>query len=142
MHSRLTKILNSEAIKMISNVMYGYTSATFSGRSAMPLVADSIVECGRRTLSNAIDLANTWGRGEKGRWFGAEVIYGDTDSLFIRLRGRSVPEAFEFGELFCRTVTASNPPPIHLKLEKVYKGSIMQTVRVERLLVFDTYFMS
>ena len=95
----------------------------------MPLVADSIVECGRRTLSNAINLANTWGRDEKGRWFGAEVIYGDTDSLFIRLRGRSVAEAFEFGELFCKTVTASNPPPIHLKLEKVYMGSIMQTVR-------------
>lgn len=116
-----------EAIKMISNVTYGYTSATFSGRSAMPLVADAIVECGRRTLSNAISLANSWGKDENGRWRGAEVIYGDTDSLFIRMRGRSVQEAFEFGEAFCKAVTASNPPPVHLKLEKVYKGSIMQT---------------
>lgn len=113
---------------MIANVIYGYTSATFSGRSAMPLVADSIVECGRRTLTNAIDLAKSWGRDKAGRWFGAEVIYGDTDSLFIRLKGRSVREAFEFGEAFCKKVTASNPPPVHLKLEKVYKGSIMQTV--------------
>lgn len=112
---------------MIANVTYGYTSATFSGRSAMPLVADAIVECGRRTLSNAINLANSWGRDVNGRWYGAEVIYGDTDSLFIRLRGRSVKEAFEFGEIFCKTVTASNPPPVHLKLEKVYQGSIMQT---------------
>jgi len=93
----------------------------------MPLVADSIVECGRRTLSNAINLANSWGREENGRWRGAEVVYGDTDSLFIRMRGRSVQEAFEFGEAFCKAVTASNPPPVHLKLEKVYKGSIMQT---------------
>ena len=115
------------AIKMISNVTYGYTSATFSGRSAMPLVADSIVECGRRTLSNAISLANAWGNDKNGKWHGAEVIYGDTDSLFIRMRGRSVQEAFEFGEAFCKAVTASNPAPVHLKLEKVYKGSIMQT---------------
>ena len=120
---------------MISNVMYGYTSATFSGRSAMPLVADSIVECGRRTLSNAINLANAWGKVANGRWHGAEVIYGDTDSLFIRLRGRSVQEAFEFGEALCNAVTASNPPPVHLKLEKVYQGSIMQTVRLQVLSV-------
>lgn len=93
----------------------------------MPLVADSIVECGRRTLSNAINLANSWGRQANGRWRGAEVVYGDTDSLFIRMRGRSVQEAFEFGEALCKAVTAANPPPVHLKLEKVYKGSIMQT---------------
>lgn len=93
----------------------------------MPLVADAIVECGRRTLTNAINLANSWGKENNGRWQGAEVIYGDTDSLFIRMRGRSVQEAFEFGEAFCKAVTASNPPPVHLKLEKIYKGSIMQT---------------
>lgn len=29
-------------------------------------------------------------------------------------------EAFAFGEEYCRVVTASNPPPVQLKLEKVY----------------------
>jgi DNA polymerase zeta len=38
------------ALKYVANVTYGYTSATFSGRCAMPLLADAIVECGRRTL--------------------------------------------------------------------------------------------
>lgn len=112
-----------------SNSGLGYTSATFSGRCAMPLLADTIVECGRRTLTRAIDLANEWGKMIKGRWQGAEVLYGDTDSVFIRLPGRSVQEAFQFGEEFCRAVTESNPPPVQLKLEKVYLGSIMQTVR-------------
>lgn len=65
------------ALKYVANVTYGYTSATFSGRSAMPLLADSIVECGRRTLSNAIKLANNWGKSHK-MWQGAEVVYGDT----------------------------------------------------------------
>lgn len=124
------------ALKYVANVTYGYTSATFSGRCAMPLLADTIVECGRRTLTNAIDLANSWGKDRSSNWYGAEVIYGDTDSLFIRLPGRSVREAFDFGEDFCKTVTASNPPPVQLKLEKVYQGSIMQTVCSFRTLAF------
>ena len=68
------------ALKYVANVTYGYTSATFSGRCAMPLLADTIVECGRRTLTNAMNLANAWGREKGGRWYGAEVIYGDTES--------------------------------------------------------------
>jgi DNA polymerase zeta len=115
------------ALKYVANVTYGYTSATFSGRCAMPLLADTIVECGRRTLTNAMNLANEWGRNREGRWFGASVIYGDTDSVFVELPGRTVQEAFEFGEQFCQAVTQSNPPPVQLKLEKVYLGSMMQT---------------
>jgi hypothetical protein len=42
----------------------------------MPLLADSIVESGRRTLTNAIQLANQWGRDKNGLWFGAHVVYG------------------------------------------------------------------
>lgn len=93
----------------------------------MPLLADTIVQCGRQTLKNAIDLANEWGNDQNGRWSGCRVLYGDTDSLFIRLPGRSVQEAFRFGEEFCKTVTSSNPPPVELKLEKVYLGCMLQT---------------
>lgn len=115
------------ALKYVANVTYGYTSATFSGRCAMPLLADAIVECGRRTLKNALDLANSWGADPKNKWYGCKVLYGDTDSVFVRLPGRSVQEAFRFGEEFCTFVTANNPPPVQLKLEKVYLGSILQT---------------
>lgn len=95
----------------------------------MPLLADTIVECGRKTLRRAIDLANTWGR-ESARWKGSRVVYGDTDSLFIVLPGRSYKEAFIFGEELCEAVRKDNPPPVELKLEKVYAGSIMQTVSI------------
>lgn len=94
----------------------------------MPLLADTIVECGRRTLSNAISLATKWGSDKSSKYFGAEVVYGDTDSIFIKLPGRSVKEAFDFGKKFTDAVTASNPPPVQLKLEKVYSGSLLQTV--------------
>ena len=123
------------ALKYVANVTYGYTSATFSGRCAMPLLADTIVETGRRTLQKAMNIANQWGQGvdpwgkKDNDWLGAEVIYGDTDSLFIRMPGRNHKQAFEFGEKFCKAVTSLNPPPVQLKLEKVYVGSIMQTMK-------------
>ena len=123
MHASVSNLTNA------FNLTPGYTSATFSGRCAMPVLADTIVECGRRTLTNAINLANSWGREQSGKWYGCEVLYGDTDSVFVKLPGRSKDEAFDFGEEFCRTVTASNPPPVQLKLEKVYLGCILQTVR-------------
>ena len=132
------------ALKYVANVTYGYTSATFSGRCAMPLLADTIVECGRRTLQRAMHLANNWGQGidpwgrKDNSWVGVEVIYGDTDSLFIRMPGRSKKEAFEFGEQFCKAVTRINPPPIQLKLEKVYVGSIMQTMKRYCGMKYDT----
>ena len=132
------------ALKYVANVTYGYTSATFSGRCAMPLLADTIVECGRRTLQRAMHLANQWGQGIDpwGKrdidWVGAEVIYGDTDSLFIRMPGRTHKQAFEFGEKFCKAVTSLNPPPVQLKLEKVYVGSIMQTMKRYCGMKFDS----
>ena len=89
MHAYLSNLTNA------FNLNPGYTSATFSGRCAMPVLADTIVECGRRTLTNAINLANSWGRDQSGKWYGCEVFYGDTDSVFIVLPGRSVEEAFE-----------------------------------------------
>lgn len=121
-------IMSARMEQHLTLVCLGYTSATFSGRCAMPLLADAIVECGRRTLTKAIHLANTWGQDPSGKWFGCEVIYGDTDSIFVKLKGRSVEEAFLFGQEFCQEVTSSNPPPVQLKLEKVYIGSMMQTV--------------
>lgn len=39
-----------------------------------------------------------------------------------------VKEAFAFGEEYCKAVTASNPPPVQLKLEKVYSACLLQTV--------------
>jgi DNA polymerase zeta len=99
----------------------------------MPLLADTIVECGRRTLTNAINLANRWGQDRSGKWAGIKVIYGDTDSVFIRCKGRSLDEAFLFGEEFCKAVTDSNPPPVQLKLEKVRMGAQSCVCEVQKL---------
>lgn len=52
------------------------------------------------------------------KW-GARVVYGDTDSLFVYLPGRTKEEAFRLGHEIADSITAMNPNPIKLKFEKV-----------------------
>ncbi|KAL3420170.1 DNA polymerase zeta catalytic subunit [Phlyctema vagabunda] len=112
----LQRLLNNRqlALKLIANVTYGYTSASFSGRMPCSEIADSIVQTGRETLEKAIALIHS-----VERW-GAEVVYGDTDSLFVYLKGRSKEQAFDIGNEIAKTITDMNPRPVKLKFEKVY----------------------
>lgn len=117
----LQRLLNNRqlALKLIANVTYGYTSASFSGRMPCSEIADSIVQTGRETLEKAIALIHA-----TERW-GAEVVYGDTDSLFVYLKGRTREQAFDIGEEIAKTITDMNPRPIKLKFEKVYHPCVL-----------------
>ncbi|KAK5230831.1 DNA polymerase zeta [Exophiala xenobiotica] len=117
----LQRLLNNRqlALKLIANVTYGYTSASFSGRMPCSEIADSIVQTGRETLEKAIALIHS-----VERW-GAEVVYGDTDSLFVYLKGRTREQAFDIGEEIANTITKMNPRPVKLKFEKVYHPCVL-----------------
>ncbi|KAH4179786.1 DNA polymerase [Parastagonospora nodorum] len=117
----LQQLLNNRqlALKLLANVTYGYASASFSGRMPCSEIADSIVQTGRETLEKAIALIHA-----TEKW-GAEVVYGDTDSLFIYLKGRTRDQAFTIGEEIAAAVTAANPRPIKLKFEKVYHPCVL-----------------
>ncbi|KFX96058.1 hypothetical protein V490_03531 [Pseudogymnoascus sp. VKM F-3557] len=115
------KLLNNRqlALKLIANVTYGYTSASFSGRMPCAEIADSIVQTARETLEKAIALIHS-----VKRW-GAEVVYGDTDSIFIYLKGRTKDQAFDIGNEIAERVTNMNPRPVRLKFEKVYLPCVL-----------------
>jgi len=117
----LQQLLNNRqlALKLLANVTYGYTSASFSGRMPCSEIADSIVQTGRETLEKAIALIHA-----TEKW-GAEVVYGDTDSLFIHLKGRTRDQAFTIGEEIAKAITDANPRPIKLKFEKVYHPCVL-----------------
>uniref|UniRef100_UPI00358FBFE1 DNA polymerase zeta catalytic subunit isoform X3 n=1 Tax=Myxine glutinosa TaxID=7769 RepID=UPI00358FBFE1 len=108
-------------LKLISNFTYGYTAANFSGRMPCIEVGDSIVQKARETLEQAIQLVH-----DTSRW-GARVIYGDTDSMFVLLHGASKDRAFRIGQEIADAVTAQNPKPVKLKFEKVYLPCVLQT---------------
>ncbi|KIY66264.1 hypothetical protein CYLTODRAFT_423607 [Cylindrobasidium torrendii FP15055 ss-10] len=117
----LRKILDARqlGLKFIANVTYGYTSATFSGRMPAVEIADSIVQTGRETLEKAIMFIDS-----TPKW-GAKVVYGDTDSMFIHLQGKTKDQAFRIGQDIADAITAMNPAPIKLKFEKVYMGCVL-----------------
>lgn len=117
----LQQLLNNRqlALKLLANVTYGYTSASFSGRMPCSEIADSIVQTGRETLERAIAYIHS-----VERW-GAEVVYGDTDSLFIYLKGRTRDQAFDIGDEIVKAITAMSPRPIKLKFEKVYHPCVL-----------------
>ncbi|KAF9417793.1 hypothetical protein HW555_005207 [Spodoptera exigua] len=115
MHSRQL------GLKLIANVTYGYTAANFSGRMPCVEVGDSVVSKGRETLERAIKMVQ-----DSTQW-NVKVIYGDTDSMFVLVPGGTRAEAFEIGQQIADAVTADNPSPVALKLEKVYQPCILQT---------------
>ena len=117
----LQRLLNNRqlALKFIANVTYGYTSASFSGRMPCSEIADSIVQTGRETLEKAIAVIHS-----VERW-NAEVVYGDTDSLFVYLKGRTKDEAFDIGNEMAKAITDLNPRPVKLKFEKVYSPCVL-----------------
>ena len=83
-------------------------------------VGDSVVSKGRETLERAITTVHS------NQEWRARVVYGDTDSLFVLVPGRSREEAFRIGAEIAETVTQENPSPVKLKLEKVYQPCILQ----------------
>ncbi|KAJ2515970.1 DNA polymerase zeta [Coemansia sp. RSA 1939] len=109
-------------LKLIANVTYGYTGASFSGRMPCVEVADSIVQTGRETLENAIRFIQS-----KHKTWGAEVVYGDTDSMFLHFPGKSRQAAFSLGQEIADAVTRLNPKPVKLKFEKVYQPCVLLT---------------
>ncbi|KAJ2740132.1 DNA polymerase zeta, partial [Coemansia sp. BCRC 34490] len=109
-------------LKLIANVTYGYTGASFSGRMPCVEVADSIVQTGRETLENAIRFIQS-----KHKTWGAEVVYGDTDSMFLHFPGKSRQTAFSLGQEIADAVTRLNPKPVKLKFEKVYQPCVLLT---------------
>lgn len=116
----LIKLYNSRqlALKLIANVTYGYTSATFSGRMPNSDIADAIVSTGREILTQSASLIEL-------THYGAKVVYGDTDSLFVYLPGKTKKDAFKIGKELASFITDRFPDPIKLKFEKVYHPCIL-----------------
>ena len=77
-------------------------------------IADAIVSSARDTLEHAIQTV------EGNEQWRAKVVYGDTDSLFVVLEGRTREEAFRIGREMADRITAMNPKPVRLQMEKVY----------------------
>ena len=108
-------------LKNLANVSYGYTSAYYSGRLPCVELADAIVTLGRLILERTIQYVGS----QCDRWkkdigvSDVEVVYGDTDSLFVHVQG-SRKKANEIAKCIVSWVGETFPSPIALKIEKIF----------------------
>ena len=115
-NSDIYKFLHNRqlGIKNLANVIYGYTSAGFSGRMPNINISDSILSLGRQMIKTAIDYI------ENKTPYDLKVVYGDTDSVFVSVKNKDIKESIEIGKKLAEEITKLNPEPIKLQFEKVY----------------------
>jgi DNA polymerase I len=104
------------ALKILANSFYGYCgyarARLFKGE-----VASAITAYGRENIERTKSLIENT--------FGAKVIYGDTDSLFIKVATSDLNEAQRIGEEIA--AAASKKIGLHLEFEKIYKSFLILT---------------
>jgi DNA polymerase delta subunit 1 len=84
----LYKMLNilQNLIKIVANSLYGGTGASEkTGMLPMKDIAETVTHMGRFMITQTQWYALTFFNRQRGFIFDADVVYGDTDSVFIRL---------------------------------------------------------
>jgi DNA polymerase, archaea type len=114
------RILNAKqlAIKDMSNSFYGYTGY-IRARLYTIDVAASITAYGRTNIEKTQQLV------EKN--FDVEVVYGDTDSIFLKTKTIDLDEAKKLGEAVAKFVSDNLPGHLELQFEKIYRTFLILT---------------
>lgn len=125
----LGNTVKANAVKILMNSFYGVLGATAS-RLFSPDVANAVTTFGQYLIQHAANYA---------RRHGYEVLYGDTDSLFILSRLQDPEAALALGERLCNQIGDDVAAMIRrqfecdsaleLELEKLYRRFFLPEVR-------------
>jgi DNA polymerase elongation subunit (family B) len=105
----------SHALKTLANAMWGYIGF-FGSRWYSFEAALSITAYGRHYLSLVI---------EKAKKMGFEIIYGDTDSIFLDLKGKNIEEA----KLFAEGINSELPDIMELQFEGFFPSALFVSLK-------------
>jgi DNA polymerase elongation subunit (family B) len=112
------------ALKIIANATYGYLGF-FSARWYKRECGASAAAFGRYYIGKVI---------EKAKEEGFEIIYGDTDSLMVKISKELRPEELrKIGEEFEEKINKQLPGIIELEFRGLYKGGIFTARRAEEV---------
>lgn len=114
-----------KAIKVVANAVYGFMGARES-RLQNLAIADGTITEGANLLELAKQEIERRYNSSPDQKDVCEVVYGDTDSVFVKLFGKSVEEAIAFGKRVSHEVSQVWPDPIQLEFEKVLFPSLLQ----------------
>ncbi|MFH0832174.1 MAG: DNA polymerase domain-containing protein [Candidatus Aenigmatarchaeota archaeon] len=114
------KILNAKqlALKDMANSFYGYTGY-IRARLYMIDVANAVTSYGRENIERTKKLIEDT--------FKVNVIYGDTDSIFLKVSVKSIDEANELGSKISKFVTDNLPGYLELEFDKIYRSFLILT---------------
>lgn len=106
------------ALKDMANSLYGYTGYIRARLYVMD-VANAITAFGRENIEKTKTLVESK--------FPVEVLYGDTDSIFIKTDIKDLEEAQKLGEEIGKHITEHLPGLLSLEFEKLYKTFLILT---------------
>lgn len=114
------RILNAKqlALKDMSNSFYGYTGY-IRARLYMIDVANTITSYGRENIEKTKKLIEDN--------FPVKVVYGDTDSIFLKTDLTDLDKAKALGEKISGFVTNKLPGELELEFEKIYRTFLILT---------------
>ena len=107
------------ALKVSANSVYGFTGATV-GKLPCLEISSSVTAYGRTMIEHTKNLVEAKYNKANGYAHDAEVVYGDTDSVFVKFGAPDVAESMRLGEEAAGIITDTFPKPIKLEFEKVY----------------------
>ncbi|KAL2100877.1 hypothetical protein ACEWY4_002638 [Coilia grayii] len=107
------------ALKISANSVYGFTGAQV-GKLPCLEISQSVTGFGRQMIEQTKQLVESKYTISNGYQADAKVIYGDTDSVMVKLGVAKVSEAMEVGKEAAEWVSSHFVKPIKLEFEKVY----------------------
>ncbi|XP_016118334.1 DNA polymerase delta catalytic subunit-like [Sinocyclocheilus grahami] len=107
------------ALKISANSVYGFTGAQV-GKLPCLEISQSVTGFGRQMIEQTKQHVESKYTISNGYQADAKVIYGDTDSVMVKLGVATVQEAMNLGKEAADWVSSYFVPPIKLEFEKVY----------------------
>lgn len=106
------------ALKIMANAFYGYTGYV-RARLYLLDIANAITSCGRFLIQKTNNIV------ESDKKF--TVIYGDTDSIMVKIPTSNIEEAFEKGERIEQKINTTLKNIVQIKIESVFKTLLILT---------------
>ncbi|MBN2043214.1 MAG: DNA polymerase elongation subunit [Candidatus Aenigmarchaeota archaeon] len=100
------------ALKILSNAFYGHFGYPRAKIYKLE-IANSITSFGRETIARTKEFIE--------KKYGYEVVYGDTDSVMVKIDKEDLEEIKKIGDSISRDVTKNLKGVMELEFEKVFK---------------------
>lgn len=117
---KLKKILGARqyALKIMANAFYGYMGYV-RARLYILDIANAITSCGRELIQKTKNIVETDNN--------LKVVYGDTDSVMVKLQTKDLEEALKIGEIVEERINKKLKEIVKIKTESIFKTLLILT---------------